>query len=452
MKKNDFGKGSITLIIIKQALPLTIAQLAQLLYSIVDRVFIGHIPETGKSELTGLGICFPIITLIMAFTLLFGLGGTPLFSIAKGAGKDKEAKDIMAHSFVMLLCSSIILTAIGYLTMRPLLYSLGASDTTYFYARRYLQFYLLGTPFLMVGSGMNYYISAQGRPGTAMITTLSGAAVNVLLDPLLIFKLGLGIRGAAIATVISQIVSFGWVMLFFTSKRTEVPLRLKGFVFCIKTALKILSVGITSFIMEATNCVIQIVCNKSLKHYGGDDYVTIMTVINSVRAILGLIVSGLTSGSQPVLGFNYGAGKYDRVRKAIRVNTVMGVTYTAIAWALVCIFPSLFISIFTNDLTVIGLGTKYLKIYFMGYVFMSLQFSGQTTFMSLAKTKYAITFSILRKIIVPLTLILPLVLKDRISGVFWAEPISNIIGGGASFITMYYTVYRRLKRNDIKNG
>lgn len=447
MKKNDFGKGSITWIIIKQAVPLIIAQLAQLLYSIVDRIFIGHIPDTGKSELTGLGICFPIITLIMAFTLLFGLGGTPLFSIARGAKHDDQAKDVMTHSLILLLFSSFILTAIGYLTMKPLLYSLGASDVTYLYARRYLLFYLIGTPFLMIGSGMNFYISAQGRPGTAMITTLSGAAVNVILDPILIFKMGLGIRGAAIATVLSQIVSFIWVMSFFFGNRSDISLKIKGFRFSFKTAFKIISVGITNFIMEATNCVIQIVCNKSLKHYGGDDYVTIMTVINSVRAILGLIVSGLTSGSQPVLGFNYGAAKYDRVRKGIRVNTAMGLIYTAFAWAFVFIFPGFFISLFTNDASIVTLGTKYLKIYFMGYVFMSLQFSGQTTFMSLAKTKYAITFSILRKIIivVPLTLILPLLLKDNISGIFWAEPISNIIGGSASFITMYFTVYRKLK-------
>ncbi|MBO7451072.1 MAG: MATE family efflux transporter [Clostridiales bacterium] len=447
MKSNNFGEGNITAIILKQAIPLIIAQLAQLLYSIVDRVFIGHIPNTGKSELTGLGICFPIISLIMAFTLLFGLGGTPLFSIAKGAKKNNEAADYLRHSFVLLLGTSLILTIASYLTMRPLLYALGASDVTYFYARKYLTVYLIGTPFLMLGSGMNFYISAQGRPSTAMITTLSGAAVNVVLDPILIFKMGLGIRGAAIATVISQFISFIWVMYFFTFGESEVKLTFKKFVFSAKTALKIISVGITNFIMEATNCAIQIVCNKSLSYYGGDDYVTIMTVINSIRAIMGLAVSGVTSGSQPVLGFNYGAGKFDRVKKGIRVNTLIGVIYTAFAWAMVWIFPHMFISIFSNDQTIIDLGMKYLRIYFMGYIFMSLQFSGQTTFMSLAKTKYAITFSILRKIIivVPLTLILPLVMKDSISGIFWAEPISNIIGGSASFITMYFTVYRKLQ-------
>lgn len=450
MRKNNFGEGNITLIILKQAVPLIIAQLAQLLYNIVDRVFIGHIPETGKNSLTGLGICFPLISLIMAFTLLFGLGGTPLFSISKGEGKNDRATDIMRHSFILLLFSSFIITIVSYLTMKPLIYGLGASDTTFFYAKEYLKIYLLGTPFLMIGSGMNFYISAQGRPGTAMITTLSGAAVNVVLDPLLIYYMGLGIKGAAIATVISQIVSFVWVMFFFVVKGSEIKLSFKGFVFSVKTALRIVSVGITNFIMEATNCIIQLVCNKSLAYYGGDDYVTIMTVINSVRSILGLVVSGITSGCQPVLGFNYGAKKYDRVCKAIKVNTIMGVLYTLVAWALVWIFPSFFIKLFTDDPQILLFGTKYLKIYFMGYIFMSLQFSGQSTFMALAKVKYAITFSILRKIIivVPLTLILPLLMKDSIAGVFWAEPISNLIGGSASFITMYITVYRRLKNKE----
>ncbi len=448
MKKNDFGTGNITLIIFRQAVPLIIAQLAQLLYSIVDRIFIGHIPDTGKNQLTGLGICFPLISLILAFTLLFGLGGTPLFSIARGEGDEKKAKDILRHSFVLLLCSSVIMTAISYLTMKPLLYLLGASDVTYVYAREYLLIYLIGTPVLMIGSGMNFYISAQGRPATAMITTLSGAAINTVLDPLLIYKMDLGIKGAAIATVISQLFSFLWVMRFFVSD-SEIRLDLKSFRFSIKTALKITSVGITNFVMEATNCVIQFVCNKSLVYYGGDDYVTIMTVINSIRSIMGLVVSGITSGGQAVLGFNYGARKYDRVIKGIRVNTISGIIYTAIAWTLVWVFPGFFMRLFTSDREIVLLGIKYLKIYFLGYIFMSLQFSGQSTFMALAKAKYAISFSILRKIIivVPLTLILPLLMKDSISGIFWAEPVSNILGGSASFITMYFTVYLKLKRD-----
>lgn len=450
MNKTDFGKGNITLIILRQAIPLIIAQLASLLYNIVDRIFIGHIPDIGKSSLTGLGICFPVITLISAFTLLFGMGGTPLFSIARGSKNEGEARDIMTHSFVLLLGSSVIITALCYIVMRPLLYGLGASDVTYGYAHQYLMIYLIGTPILMTGSGMNYYISAQGRPATAMITTLAGAVINTALDPIFIFVLGLGIKGAAIATIISQLVSLIWVMLFFVRGKSEIPLTLKGFRFKFSTARNIASVGITNFIMEGTNCAIQVICNKSLSYYGGDDYVTVMTVINSVRSILGLIVTGITSGSQPVLGFNYGAGRYDRVRKAIKTNTLMGVIYTTAAWALVWFFPGFFIRIFTNDANILAIGIKYLQIYFMGYMFMSLQFSGQSTFMALAKVRYAITFSILRKIIivVPLTLILPLVLTDSISGIFWAEPVSNLLGGSASFLTMYFTVYRRLARKE----
>ncbi len=452
-KRVDFTQGNITVIILKQAVPLIIAQLAQLVYSIEDRVFIGHIEGVGKDSLAGLGICFPLISIILAFTLLFGLGGVPLFSISRGEGNHAKAKNIMNHSFILLSVSSLIILGSILIATKPILYALGASDNTYIYASKYLRIYILGTPFLMIGSGMNYYISAQGKPMTAMITTLSGALVNTILDPIFIFVFKLGIEGAAYASIISQFVSFIWVILFIFSTKSDTklePLR-NGFQF--KTSVLIMSYGITNFVMEASNCIIQIVCNKSLSYYGGDDFVMIMTVINSVRAILGLFVSGLIAGAQPVMGHNYGAKNYDRVRAAIRSNTIIGIAYTAIAWLFVILCPRLLISLFTNDKTILDMATPYLNIYFMGYIFMSLQFSGQSTFMALGKRLPAICFSIFRKIIivVPLTLILPLVMTNSISGVFWAEPISNIIGGSASFITMYFTVYRKMTLKSKKN-
>lgn len=450
-KRVDFTQGNITIIILKQAVPLIIAQLAQLVYSIEDRVFIGHIDGVGKESLAGLGICFPIISIILAFTLLFGLGGVPIFSISRGEGDYKKSHKIMNHSFTLLLFSSLLILCSLLIFKRPILYALGASDNTYLYASRYLSIYILGTPFLMLGSGMNYYVSAQGKPLTAMITTLSGAVVNTILDPIFIFVLKMGIEGAAYASIISQFVSFVWVLIFFFSKQNDTKLEPLKIKFSSKTSILIMSYGITNFVMEASNCIIQVVCNKSLSYYGGDDFVMIMTVINSVRAILGLFVSGLIAGAQPVMGHNYGAKKYDRVCAAIKSNTIIGITYTAIAWLFVILCPRLLISLFTSDKAILELATPYLNIYFMGYIFMSLQFSGQSTFMALGKRIPAICFSIFRKIIivVPLTLILPLIMTNSISGVFWAEPISNIIGGSASFFTMYFTVYKKLSKENL---
>lgn len=446
-KRVDFTKGNITIIILKQAIPLIIAQLAQLIYSIEDRAFIGHIKGVGNDSLAGLGICFPIISIILAFTLLFGLGGVPLFSISRGEGKQEKAKNIMNHSFILLFVSSFIILGLFYIFMRPMLYALGSSDNTYIYASNYLRIYLLGTPILMIGSGMNYYISAQGKPMTAMITTMSGAVVNTILDPIFIFALNMGIEGAALASVLSQLVSLIWVLIFFIkdSDTKLDPLR-NGFQW--RTAFTIMSYGVTNFVMEASNCIIQVVCNKSLSYYGGDSYVMIMTIVNSVRAILGLFVSGLIAGAQPVMGHNYGAKNYKRVCDAIKSNTFIGIAYTAVAWLFVIFFPQLLISLFTNDKEIIKIAAPYLNIYFMGYIFMSLQFSGQSTFMALGKRLPAIFFSLFRKIIivVPLTLLLPKIMNDSIAGIFWAEPISNLIGGSASCITMYFIVYLRLKK------
>ncbi len=453
-RKTDFGTGSMTRIILSQAVPLIIAQFTQLLYNTVDRIFIGHIPDIGKEALTGLGITFPIVTFILAVTLLFGLGGTPLFSIARGEKKNDEAEIIQGNSFTLLLISSLILTAVSYIFMSPILYAFGASNVTFPYAQTYLNIYLIGTPFLMLGSGMNYYITAQGFPRTAMITTLGGALFNIILDPLFIFVFNMGIKGAAIATIISQVISFIWVLRFVLGRKAVVritvsSLKLKGDV-----VKKIMSLGITNFIMEGTNAFVQVLCNKSLNHYGGDDYVTIMTVVQSVRALLNVVINAVTSGAQPVLGYNYGAKKYERVRKGIRVNVSIGLIYTGIAWIIIILFPATFIKMFLGSESatpeLIEMGVHYMHIYFGAFVFMAFMLSGQSSFMALGKAKPAIFFSLLRKvfIIVPLTLLLPLVLEDKPSGVFWAEPISNILGGSASFITMYFLLYRRLNSEE----
>lgn len=449
-KNIDFGSGNMSAIIIKQALPLTLSQFAVLLYNIVDRIYIGHIKNVGFDALTGIGLTFPIVTIINAFTLLFGQGGSPAFSIARGAGEKDKAKRILHSSFIMLAIASIVLTLCGLLFMRPLIYAFGADDVTYQFASEYLKIYYWGTFFMMMSTGLNFYISAQGFPRTAMITTLAGSFINLALDPIFIFALDMGIRGAAIATLISQVFSAVWVLLFLTSSKPEIRLTRSDMHLDKPSCIAIVSMGLTGFIMEITNSATQVVCNRSLREFGGKTYVGIMTIINSVRALLGVAVTGITSGAQPVMGYNYGAKNYKRVKQGIVVTSLYAFAYTLVVWILVVVFPSFFIGLFSDDQEINRLAIKYLHIYFMAYVFMSLQYSGQSTFMALGKSKQAIFFSIFRKIVlvVPLTLILPHVLSDAVSGVFWAEPVSNIIGGAASFFTMYFTLYRKLGKEN----
>lgn len=453
MNKNkaDFGTGSMPKLILKQALPLALSQVAQLLYNIVDRIYIGHIEEESIAPLTGLGLTFPIISAILAFTLLFGQGGCPIFSINRGKGDIDKASRIMGNSFTLLTICGVILTLLVSILAKPLLYLLGAGPESFPYAYSYLRIYVLGTIFVMIGTGMNLYITAQGSPITSMITTMSGAVLNLILDPIFIFTLNLGIRGAAIATLISQVVSFLWVMRFFLPSfggKAVIPLSRKSMHLEPSIVGSIVAMGFTGFVMEITNSLTQVVCNRTLKFYGGEMYVGIMTIVNSVRSIMGVAVNGIVQGAQPVLGFNYGAKKYDRVLFGIRYSCMFAFVYTAFAWAVVFFFPSFFIGLFSDDAVTNAVAVPYLHIFFMAYVFMSLQFSGQSTFMALGKAKRAIFFSLFRKVIlvVPLTILLPRVMTDAVSGVFYAEPISNVIGGAASFTAMYFTIYRKLAR------
>lgn len=442
---NDFSRGKVWQNIVYQSIPLMLAQLVHLLYNVVDRIYIGHLPGADSLALTGIGLTFPLTTLVAAFTNLFGTGGTPLFSIARGAKEEQRARKILGSTFSLLLGSSLIMFLFCYLLRRQVLYLFGASDASYVYADAYLRIYLFGTPFTMLATGLNGFINAQGFPRMGMLTTLIGALLNLILDPVFIFVLDMGVGGAALATVISQVVSCAWVLWFLTGKKAELRIEKKNLSVDWKLAGEIASLGMAGFIMQGTNCLVQIVCNTTLKLYGGDLYVGIMTVINSVREILSLPVSGLTSGSQPVLGYNYGAKKMERVRQGIRFTAAVGIVYTLIAWFIVIQCPHLLLSIFTQDQTMLEPGAKALHLYFFGFFFMAFQFSGQSAFTALGYSKQAIFFSLLRKavIVAPLTLLLPW-LGLGVDGVFLAEPISNCIGGLACFITMYFTLYRKL--------
>ena len=444
--KNDFSKGSVWGNIIAQAVPLTIAQLVQLLYNIVDRMYIGHMEGSSSLALTGIGLTFPIVMLVMAFTNLFGQGGAPLCSIARGAGDKERAEDIMGNSLTMLLMAGMAITMVGYVCKRPILYAFGASDVTYVYAEQYLNIYLAGTMFLMISVGMNHYINSQGFPKIGMLSVIIGAVTNIILDPIMIFGMDLGIRGAALATVISQFVSAVWVMKFLLGKKTLLKLSLKSMKLRPKLDKEIMGLGLTGFILQGTNGLVHVVCNATLSVYGGDLYVGINTVLGSVRDIFQLPIQGITAGCQPVLGFNYGAKEYGRVKEGIRFTALVGSFYTVVAWILIFLFPEFFIRIFNNDPELIRYGVTALHIYFFGFFMMAFQFCGQSVFTGLGKAKQAVFFSIFRKVIivVPLTILLPQMGELGVHGVFLAEPISNAIGGLACFTTMYLTVYRKL--------
>ncbi len=444
----NFGQGSIAKNIINIALPMTLAQLINVLYSIVDRMYIGRLPDASTLALTGIGLTLPITSMIMAFSLLFSTGGAPLFSISRGEGNEKKAEKIMGTCMSMLVLVGIMLTILILIFKEPLLYLLGASTDTFPYANEYLSIYLIGTVFVMISLGMNSFINAQGFPRIGMFTVLIGAVLNIALDPIFIFALDMGVSGAALATIISQTVSALWVLRFLLGSKAILKLKLPYLIPDLRLTGKICSLGLSGFIMAVTNGAVQMVCNTTLQTWGGDLYVAIMTVLNSVREIVSLPVSGLSNGAQPVLGFNYGAKKYHRVTGGIRFMAFVGIAYTLLIWAIVFTFPSVFIRLFNNDAALLANGVPALRLYFFGFFMMSLQFVGQSTFTGLGKSKHAIFFSLLRKafIVVPLTLILPHVGNLGVKGVFLAEPISNFIGGMACFITMMFTVYRPLKR------
>ena len=444
-QKNDFGEGSIAGNIMSMAIPMTVAQILNLLYNMVDRIYIGHIPGAGSLALTGVGLTFPVISMIAAFANLFGMGGAPLCSIARGRQDFNQAQRIMQNAFCMLIGTGIFVTIAGFLIERPLLYAFGASDATYPFASDYLKIYLLGNLFVMIGLGRNPFINSQGFGKIGMITVTLGAVINILLDPLFIFVFHMGVRGAALATVIAQFGSAVWVLCFLFSDKPILRLRLKWEAPDWPVVRQIMTLGVSGFIMNFTNSVVQVVCNRQLQFYGGDLYVGVMTVLNSVRDVSTMGIQGIANGAQPVISFNYGAGKKERVKQGIRFMTVVCIIYTCVVWMVTLTFPGPLIRMFNSESKLVAAGIPAMHIYFFGFCFMALQFSGQSTFQALGEAKYAITFSIFRKIVivVPLTFLLPMIPGIGLFGVFLAEPISNVVGGCASFFTMLFVVWHK---------
>lgn len=445
-RRNDFSQGSISGNIFSLAVPMTVAQLVNVLYSVVDRVYLGRLPGSEYLALTGIGVTMPIISILMGLANLCGTGGAPLCSISRGKGNDREAENIMGNSFALLLVLGAAATVFFLAVKEPVLYLFGASPDTFPYANGYLTVYLCGTVFVTISLGMNPFINAQGFGRTGMMTVVLGAVVNIILDPILIFRFDMGVQGAALATVISQGLSCIWVLLFLTGRRAILHLRLDSIRLNGARTKRIVTLGLSGFFMNLTNSLVQVVCNATLQAYGGDLYVSVMTILNSVREVVTMPIHGLNNGSQPVTSYNYGAGKYGRVRESIRFTVGVTAAWSALFWAAAMIFPELFIRIFNDRPEVLAAGAPAFRIYFSLFVFMSLQMSSQTVVVSLGRSRQAIFFSLLRKAVInaPLTVILPIWMGT--SGVFAAEAVSQLLGGLASSITMYFTIYRPLGR------
>ena len=452
--QNDFSKGSIVKNIINLAVPMTLAQLINVLYNVVDRIYIGRIPGAGSLPLTGVGLCLPILSMVTAFANLFGMGGAPLCSIERGRGNVDEAERIMGNSFAMMVLFGVGLTVLGLVLKRPMLYLFGASDATYPYADQYVTIYLLGSLFVMAGLGMNSFINSQGFGRIGMMTVLLGAVANIILDPIFIFVFHMGVQGAALATIISQFLSAAWIIRFLTGPRTILKLRRSAMKLERRRVLKIMGLGLSGFTMSITNSLVQIVCNATLRDFGGDLCVGAMTVINSIREVVQMPVQGLTNSAQPVMGFNYGAEKYGRVRQAIKFTSAVSIVYTCAIWAGLYFAPGFFIGIFSSEEELLAIGVPAMHIYYFGFFMMSLQMAGQAVFVALGRAKNAVFFSIFRKVIIvfPLTVILPHFWGLGTDGVFLAEPISNFIGGAACYATMLLTVWRELGRREKMAG
>ncbi|PHV69691.1 MATE family efflux transporter [Sporanaerobium hydrogeniformans] len=437
---NKLGTAPLGKLIFSMALPAVIAQIVNVLYNIVDRIYIGHIPEVGAKALTGLGVCFPILMLISAFSAFTGSGGAPLAAIQLGKGNRDEAEKILGNGVSMLLTFSIILTFFFMLTKEPILYAFGASDETIIYALDYLSVYLLGTLFVQLAIGLNTFITCQGHAMTAMFSVLIGAGINIILDPILIFGFNMGVKGAALATIISQCCSAIWVVYFLISKKSSIRIKACYLRPNWKIIGGIAALGISPFVMQATESLINIVFNSGLQKYGGDLYVGSMTILQSVMQLFVLPVQGITIGTQPIISYNYGAKNFERIKKAFKLTLIVTFTVTCLATLVTWLFPGAFASLFTSDTDLINLVKKVMPVFMAGIWIFGIQMACQSAFMGMGQAKISLFLALLRKVIllIPLALILPTF--SGVMGIYYAEPIADIIAAlttGVLFILSF---------------
>lgn len=444
--EEQMGKAPILSLMVKLGLPTLVAQLINILYNMVDRIYIGHIPKVGTNALTGVGVTLPIITIISAFSALSGAGGAPLAAIALGKGEREKAEHILGNVVTMLLVFSAVLMVVFYICRVPVLYAFGASDATCPYGDDYISVYLVGTVFVQITLGLNMFITAQGRSKTAMCTVIIGAVLNIILDPVFIFGFGLGVRGAALATILSQLVSCIWVLKFLTSAQSILRIKLPMMKPDMRQIFGIMALGVSPFIMQVTECMISVVFNTNLQRYGGDLYVGSLIILQSVMQLITIPVDGFNQGVQPIVSYNYGAGNKDRVKSIMKKLIVINVGYCVVFTTAVMLFPGLFAVIFTKDAALLALVKKVLPVFVAGCLLFGLQMSSQTMFLGLGQAKISLFMALLRKVIllIPLAVILPRFYQ--VMGIYWAEPVAD---GTAALICVTVLV---LNINKILSG
>lgn len=434
-------------LLLSLALPAIAAQIVNLLYNMVDRIYIGHIPEVGSLALTGLGITLPVITLIAAFAALIGFGGAPRASIAMGKGDKQRAEEILGSCVFTLVILSVILTVIFSVFAKPILYAFGASEDTIVYAYPYMRIYVLGTLFVQITTGLNAFITSQGFASVGMKTVVLGAGLNLILDPIFIYGFSMGVEGAALATIMSQAVSAVWVLRFLSGKKTILRIRRCYLHFSSKIMLPVLALGVSPFIMQSTESLLSVCFNTSLQKYGGDIAVGAMTILASVMQTSMMPLQGLSQGMQPIVSFNYGAGNLTRVRKAFLLTLTSCLSYSMFLWAVAMLFPQALAHIFSTDEEMIQYTTQVMRIYMAASGIFGAQIACQQTFVALGKAVHSLFLAVLRKIIllIPLIYILPAFLEDKVFAVFLAEPVSDTLAVCTTVTMFALTAWRLMK-------
>lgn len=442
----DLGKEPVGHLLFILAVPAITSQVVNALYNMVDRMYIGHIPEVGSAALTGIGVCFPIIMIISAFAYLFGMGGAPRASIFMGKKDNDTAEKILGNCTTSLMIIAVLLTVLVLIFQEPLLYLFGASENTIGYAMDYMTIYAIGTIFVQLTLGLNAFISAQGFSKISMLTVVIGAVTNIVLDPIFIFGLNMGVQGAAVATVMSQALSAIWAFWFLSGKNTILKLKRENLKINFHILLPCIALGVAPFAMQATESVLVLCFNSSLLKYGGDLAVGAMTILSSVMQFAMLPLQGLTQGGQPIISYNYGAKQGDRVQKAFKLQTISCFSYSSILWLLIMIFPSLFVAIFTSDPQLTEITIWALRIYMAGVLLMGIQISCQQTFIAFGNSKKSAFLAVFRKILVliPLIYILPMFISDQVFAVFLAEPIADTIAVLTTSTMFYFEMKKKM--------
>lgn len=438
--KNFLGKEPVGKLLLKLALPTVTAQVINMLYNIVDRIYIGHIPQVGDLALTGVGVCMPLIMIVTAFAAFAGFGGAPRASIFMGKGDHESAEKTLGNCFVIQIIISALLTAVLLIWNRDFLLAFGASENTIQYGVDYMNIYAVGTIFVQLTLGMNAFITAQGFAKTGMFSVLIGAVANIILDPIFIFGLNMGVQGAALATILSQAMSCIWVLLFLFGKKTRLKLRAKNMRLKAGVLLPSLALGLSTFIMQASESVISICFNSSLLKYGGDIAVGAMTILTSVMQFAMLPLQGLGQGAQPIISYNYGARNPDRVKAAFKLLLKASLVYSTLLWACVMLFPQVFAAMFTNKPELLAFTQPALRMYMACLLLFGIQIACQMTFTSLGNAKASILVAVMRKfvLLIPLIYILPLIFSaDKTTAVYMAEPVADFIA--VTFTTVLFT-------------